>query len=140
MTTHLHILGLSGTFMSGLALLAREAGFRVTGSDAQCYPPVSDLLAAKGIVWTEGYQDTTDALKADVVVVGNAIKRGMPVMEAVLNARIPYISGPQWLAEHILPRYRVLAVAGTHGKTTTTAMLAFILHQAGLAPGFLIGQ
>ena len=139
MTTHLHILGLSGTFMSGLALLAREAGFRVTGSDAQCYPPVSDLLAAKGIVWTEGYQDTTDALKADVVVVGNAIKRGMPVMEAVLNARIPYISGPQWLAEHILPRYRVLAVAGTHGKTTTTAMLAFILHQAGLAPGFLIG-
>lgn len=136
---HLHILGLSGTFMSALALLARDAGFDVTGSDANCYPPVSDLLAAKGIQWTEGYEDTSDALRADWVVVGNAMKRGMPVMEAVLEARKPYISGPQWLAEHILPRYRVMAVAGTHGKTTTTSMLAFILDQAGLQPGFLIG-
>lgn len=136
---HLHILGLSGTFMSALALLAREAGFKVTGSDANCYPPVSDLLAAKGIEWTEGYEDTTLALKADCVIVGNAIKRGMPVMEAVLEAGGAYTSGPQWLAEHILPGRRVLAVAGTHGKTTTTSMLAFILHQAGLQPGFLIG-
>ncbi len=136
---HLHILGLSGTFMSALALLAREAGFTVTGSDANCYPPVSDLLAASGIRWTEGYEDTTDALRADCVVVGNAIKRGMPVMEAVLEARKPYTSGPQWLAEHILPRYRVMAVAGTHGKTTTTSMLALILDKAGLEPGFLIG-
>ena len=125
--------------MSALALLAREAGFQVTGSDANCYPPVSDLLAAKGIAWTEGYDDTTQALKADCVIVGNAIKRGMPVMEAVLDAGKPYTSGPQWLAEHILPGRRVMAVAGTHGKTTTTSMLAFILHQAGLEPGFLIG-
>ncbi len=136
---HLHILGLSGTFMSALALLARDAGFQVTGSDANCYPPVSDLLEAKGIFWAEGYEDSTLALKADCVIVGNAIKRGMPVMEAVLDARKKYISGPQWLAEQILPRYKVLAVAGTHGKTTTTSMLAYILHQAGLEPGFLIG-
>lgn len=136
---HLHILGVSGTFMSALALLAREAGFKVTGSDANCYPPVSDLLASQGIVWTEGYEDTTEALKADCVVVGNAVKRGMPVMEAVLAARKRYISGPQWLAENILSRYRVIAVSGTHGKTTTTAMLAFILHKAGFDPGFLIG-
>lgn len=136
---HLHILGLSGTFMSALALLARDAGFQVTGSDQNCYPPVSDLLAAKGITWTEGYEDATQALKADWVIVGNAIKRGMPVIEAVLNAGKKYSSGPQWLAENILTRYRVLAIAGTHGKTTTTSMLAFILHQAGLNPGFLIG-
>ena len=136
---HLHILGLSGTFMSALALLAREAGFKVTGSDANCYPPVSDLLSAQGITWTEGYEDATQALTADCVIVGNAIKRGMPVMEAVLEAGIPYISGPQWLAENILVGRRVIAVAGTHGKTTTTSMLAFILHQAGLQPGFLIG-
>lgn len=136
---HLHILGLSGTFMSALALIAREAGFHVTGSDAQCYPPVSDLLIAKGIAWTEGYEDSSEALKADCVIVGNAIKRGMPVMEAVLDAQKPYISGPQWLAENVLRRYRVIAIAGTHGKTTTTSMTAFILHQAGLQPGFLIG-
>ncbi len=136
---HLHILGLSGTFMSALALLAREMGFHVTGSDANCYPPVSDLLTAKGITWTEGYEDSQQALKADCVIVGNAIKRGMPVIEAVLDAHVAYTSGPQWLAENILPRYRVVAVAGTHGKTTTTSMLAFILDQAGLQPGFLIG-
>ncbi|WP_419418881.1 UDP-N-acetylmuramate:L-alanyl-gamma-D-glutamyl-meso-diaminopimelate ligase [Legionella sp. D16C41] len=136
---HLHILGISGTFMSALALLAREAGYKVTGCDANCYPPVSDLLQAKGIEWTEGYDDTTQALKADIVIIGNAIKRGMPVLEAVLNAGKNYISGPQWLAENILPRFRVLAVAGTHGKTTTTSMLAHILDQAGLKPSFLIG-
>jgi len=136
---HLHILGISGTFMSAMALLAREAGHTVTGCDANCYPPVSDLLQAKGIEWTEGYEDTTQALRADCVIIGNAIKRGMPVLEAVLNAGKNYTSGPQWLAENILPRYRVMAVAGTHGKTTTTSMLAHILSEAGLNPGFLIG-
>lgn len=136
---HLHILGLSGTFMSALALLAREAGFEVTGSDANCYPPISDLLNAHGIRWTEGYDDSHDALQADCVVVGNAIKRGMPVIEAVLDAGKAYTSGPAWLAEHVLSRYRVIAVAGTHGKTTTTSMLALILKKAGLEPGFLIG-
>ena len=137
--THLHILGLSGTFMSALALLARDVGYKVTGSDENCYPPVSDLLKAKGITWTEGYEDTTLALQADVVVVGNAIKRGMPVLEAVIEAGTNYTSGPQWLAEHILSKYKVIAVAGTHGKTTTTSMIAWILDQAGLNPGFLIG-
>lgn len=136
---HLHILGISGTFMSALALLAREAGFTVTGSDAHCYPPVSHLLANQGITWTEGYDDDTEVLKADCVLVGNAMKRGMPVIESMLNAHKKYTSGPQWLADNLLPNRRVLAVAGTHGKTTTTSMLAFILHKAGLEPGFLIG-
>ena len=136
---HLHILGISGTFMSALALLARDAGHKVTGSDANCYPPVSDLLAAKNITWTEGYEDTRLALQADLVIVGNAIKRGMPVLEAVMEAGKPYTSGPQWLAENILSQYQVIAVSGTHGKTTTTSMIAWILHQAGLNPGFLIG-
>lgn len=136
---HIHILGIGGTFMSALALLAREAGFDVTGCDANCYPPVSDLLEAHGIRWTQGYEDTTQALKADCVIIGNAIKRTMPVLEAVLNAGKNYTSGPQWLADTILPRYRVMAVAGTHGKTTTTSMLTFILDKAGLNPGFLIG-
>ncbi|AWN74115.1 UDP-N-acetylmuramate:L-alanyl-gamma-D-glutamyl-meso-diaminopimelate ligase [Legionella anisa] len=136
---HLHILGISGTFMSALALLARDAGHKVTGSDANCYPPVSDLLAAKEITWVEGYDDTSLALQADLVVVGNAIKRGMPVLEAVIESGKPYTSGPQWLAENILSRYQVIAVSGTHGKTTTTSMVAWILHQAGLNPGFLIG-
>lgn len=125
--------------MSALALLARDAGFKVTGSDANCYPPVSDLLAAKGIDWTEGYDDATLALQADLVIVGNAIKRGMPVLEAVIEAGTNYTSGPQWLAEHILSKYQVIAVAGTHGKTTTTSMIAWILEKAGFEPGFLIG-
>ena len=137
--THLHILGLSGTFMSALALLARDAGYEVTGSDAHCYPPVSDLLKAKGIAWTEGYEDSSLALQADLVIVGNAIKRGMPVLEAILDAGKSYTSGPQWLAEHILSKYKVIAVSGTHGKTTTTSMIAWILDRAGLNPGFLIG-
>ncbi|PJD96424.1 MAG: UDP-N-acetylmuramate:L-alanyl-gamma-D-glutamyl-meso-diaminopimelate ligase [Legionella sp.] len=136
---HLHILGLSGTFMSALALLARDAGYKVTGSDAHCYPPVSHLLESKGISWVEGYEDATLALEADLVIVGNAIKRGMPVLEAVMNARKQYTSGPQWLAEHILSRYKVIAISGTHGKTTTTSMTAWILECAGFKPGFLIG-
>lgn len=135
----LHILGIGGTFMSALAILARELGHEVSGCDLNCYPPVSELLASKGIQWTEGYEASERALTADLVVVGNAIKRGMPVLEAVLNARRPYISGPQWIAEHVLSRYRVIAVAGTHGKTTTTSMIAHILQCAGLQPGFLIG-
>lgn len=125
--------------MSALALLARDLGHKVTGSDAHCYPPVSDLLNAKGITWTEGYEDSTLALQADLVVVGNAIKRGMPVLEAVLDAGKPYTSGPEWLANHVLTQYQVIAVAGTHGKTTTTSMIAWILDQAGCNPGFLIG-
>jgi UDP-N-acetylmuramate: L-alanyl-gamma-D-glutamyl-meso-diaminopimelate ligase len=137
--THLHILGIGGTFMSGLALLARDAGYKVTGCDAQCYPPVSDMLRSKGIVWTEGYEDSSLALKADLVIVGNAIKRGMPVLEAVLAAGVNYTSGPQWLAEQILRKYKVIAISGTHGKTTTTCMVSWILSQAGMNPGFLIG-
>lgn len=136
---HLHILGISGTFMSALAILARELGFKVTGSDANCYPPISDLLVANGIKWTNGYEDATQALMSDCVIVGNTMKRGLPIIEAILNARKPYISGPQWLAENVLPKYKVMAVAGTHGKTTTTSMLALILEKAGLKPGFLIG-
>lgn len=125
--------------MSALAILARQAGFKVTGCDAACYPPVSTLLAEQGIDWTEGYDVTDSALQADCVIVGNAVKRGMPVIEAVLNAGKNYTSGPQWLAEHILSRYRVIAVSGTHGKTTTTSMIAHILQQTGCEPGFLIG-
>lgn len=136
---HLHILGIAGTFMSALAILAREAGHKVTGCDANCYPPVSTLLSAQGIEWTEGYGDIDTALKADLVIIGNAIKRGMPVLEAVLNAKQKYISGPQWLFENILSQKKVIAVAGTHGKTTTTSMLAHILDFAGLNPSFLIG-
>ncbi len=136
---HLHFLGISGTFMSGLALLARADGHLVTGSDLNCYPPMSDLLARSGITWTMGYTDTSAALAADCVIVGNVMRRGMPVLDAVLEHHQSYISGPQWLAEHILPRYRVLAVAGTHGKTTTSSMCAYILEYAGLKPGFLIG-
>jgi UDP-N-acetylmuramate: L-alanyl-gamma-D-glutamyl-meso-diaminopimelate ligase len=136
---HLHILGIGGTFMSALAMLARAKGHQVTGSDANCYPPISDLLAEQVVEWTEGYDDSRMALQADCVIVGNAVKRGMKVLEDVMNAGKPYTSGPQWLAEHVLSDYRVIAVAGTHGKTSTTSMLAHILHHAGLNPGFLIG-
>lgn len=135
----LYILGISGTFMSALAILAKEAGYEVRGCDANCYSPVRELLAEKNIPWDEGYDNAAPALAADMVIVGNAIKRGMPIVEAVLNAGCPMISGPQWLAENILSQYQVLAVAGTHGKTTTTAMITHIMHQSGLNPGFLIG-
>lgn len=136
---HIHILGIGGTFMSALAILARQLGHEVTGCDVNCYPPVSDLLEEQNIVWKAGYEDCEDALRADLVVVGNVIKRGMPVLEAVLNSGQRTMSGPQWIAEEVLPQYRVLAVAGTHGKTTTTSMLAHILQEAGFEPGFLIG-
>jgi UDP-N-acetylmuramate: L-alanyl-gamma-D-glutamyl-meso-diaminopimelate ligase len=136
---HIHILGICGTFMGGLAALAREAGHRVTGCDAQVYPPMSDQLRALGIDLIEGWSADQLQLAPDVFVVGNVVKRGMPLLEAVLDAGARYTSGPQWLAEQVLQGRHVLAVAGTHGKTSTTSMLAWILEQAGLEPGFLIG-
>lgn len=136
---HLHILGICGTFMGGIAAIARAAGHRVTGCDANVYPPMSDQLRALNIDLIEGYDPDQLALRADVYVIGNVVTRGNPLMEAILDRGLPYISGPQWLAEQVLRDKWVLAVAGTHGKTTTTAMLAWILEQAGLRPGFLIG-
>jgi len=136
---HLHVLGICGTFMGGLAALAREAGHRVTGCDAGVYPPMSEQLAALGIDLITGYDAAQLSIGADLFVVGNAITRGNPLLEAILDAGRPYTSGPQWLAENVLAGRHVLAVAGTHGKTTTTAMLASILERAGKAPGFLVG-
>jgi UDP-N-acetylmuramate: L-alanyl-gamma-D-glutamyl-meso-diaminopimelate ligase len=136
---HIHILGICGTFMGGLAALARESGHRVTGCDANVYPPMSDQLRALGIELIEGYRAEQLALKPDLFVVGNVVTRGNALIEAVLDAGLPYTSGPQWLAEHVLQGRHVLAVAGTHGKTTTTSMLAHVLEHAGLQPGFLVG-
>jgi len=136
---HIHILGICGTFMGGVAALAREAGHRVTGCDAGVYPPMSDQLRALGIELIEGYTPDQLALKPDLFVVGNVVSRGNPLMEAILDAGLPYTSGPQWLSENVLRGRHVLAVAGTHGKTTTTSMLTWILEHAGLAPGFLVG-
>lgn len=140
MSKHIHILGICGTFMGGIALLARELGFTVSGSDANVYPPMSTQLEEAGIELCEGYNPQhIETLKPDCVVIGNALSRGNSAVEAVLNSPIPYISGPQWLAENVLRDRWVLAVSGTHGKTTTSAMLAQILDDAGFAPGFLIG-
>ena len=125
--------------MGGLAALAREAGHKVTGCDAGVYPPMSEQLRALGIELIEGFGAEQLALKPDTFVIGNVVKRGMPLMEAILDAGVPYTSGPQWLAEHVLQGRHVLAVAGTHGKTSTTSMLAWMLDQAGLQPGFLVG-
>jgi UDP-N-acetylmuramate: L-alanyl-gamma-D-glutamyl-meso-diaminopimelate ligase len=139
---HLHILGICGTFMGGVAAIASHAGHAVTGCDANVYPPMSTQLAELGIGLTEGFaaaQLETVAKKADVFVIGNVISRGNPLIEALMNAGRRYVSGPQWLYENVLCDRFVLAVAGTHGKTTTAAMLAHILEQAGLAPSFLIG-
>ena len=136
---HLHVLGICGTFMGGLAALAREAGHRVTGCDANVYPPMSDQLQALGIELIEGYDAGQLKLAPDLFVIGNAITRGNPLMEAILDANARYTSGPQWLAEQILAGRHVLAVAGTHGKTGTTSMLAWILEEARLEPGFLVG-
>ena len=136
---HIHILGICGTFMGGLALLARERGFDVSGSDANVYPPMSDQLAAAGIDVMQGYLPEHLQPAPDMVVMGNAMSRGNPAVEYVLNRNLPYISGPQWLAENILLNRWVLAVSGTHGKTTTSSMLAWILEYAGMQPGFLIG-
>ena len=140
---HIHILGICGTFMGGIAAIAREAGHRVTGCDANVYPPMSDQLRALGIDLIEGFAADQLALQPDLFVIGNVVTRGNALMEAILDAGAAYTSGPQWLAENVLhhpsrPRH-VLAVAGTHGKTTTTSMLAWILDQAGQKPGFLVG-
>ncbi len=136
---HLHILGICGTFMGGIAALARAQGHTVTGCDSQVYPPMSDQLRLLGIELIEGYHSDQAQIGADVFVIGNVVRRGNPLMETILNRGLPYISGPQWLAENLLHDKWVLAVAGTHGKTTTTSMLAWILDSAGLNPGFLIG-
>ena len=136
----LHILGICGTFMGGLAKIARELGHHVTGCDEHVYPPMSDQLRALGIELHEGYDaGQIERYPADLYVVGNAMTRGFPVVEAILDRGLPYYSGPQWLSEHVLVDKWVLAVAGTHGKSTTASMLAWILHDAGLEPGFLIG-
>lgn len=136
---HIHILGICGTFMGGVAVLARAAGHHVTGCDAQVYPPMSTQLEQQGITLMEGYGAEQLALKPDLFVVGNVVSRGNPLMEAILDQSLPYVSGPQWLAENILDHCQVLAVAGTHGKTTTSSLAAWIMEHAGLSPGFLIG-
>ena len=144
---HIHILGICGTFMGGLAALAREAGHKVTGCDAGVYPPMSDQLRQLGIELIEGYGTDQIALNPDMYVIGNVVSRKhladglpkFPLMEAILDTGAAYTSGPQWLAEHVLRGRHVLAVAGTHGKTTTTSMLAWVLECAGLQPGFLVG-
>ena len=136
---HIHILGICGTFMGGLAVLAKEAGHTVTGCDANVYPPMSTQLEAQGITLTPGFGAEQVALEPDLYVIGNVVSRGNPLMEEILNRGLPYVSGPQWMGEHILRNKWVLAVAGTHGKTTTSSMLAWILEYAGYAPGFLIG-
>jgi UDP-N-acetylmuramate: L-alanyl-gamma-D-glutamyl-meso-diaminopimelate ligase len=136
---HIHILGICGTFMGGVAALARESGHKVTGCDANVYPPMSDQLRALGIDLIEGWGASQLDLKPDMFVVGNVVSRGNALVEAILDAGLPYTSGPQWLSDHVLRGRHVLAVAGTHGKTTTTSMLAWILDQAGLQPGFLVG-
>ena len=136
---HIHILGICGTFMGGIAALARAAGHKVTGCDANVYPPMSDQLEALGIELIEGWNTNQLQLGADLYVIGNVVSRGNPLMEEILNRGLPYTSGPQWLGEHLLRDKWVLAVAGTHGKTSTSSILAWILEYAGLAPGFLVG-
>ena len=139
MSKHIHILGICGTFMGGLALIARQMGYEISGSDANVYPPMSTQLEASGIRLYEGYDESILDLKPDLVIVGNAMTRGTPVIEALLNSNIPYTSGPQWLGDNLLRDRWVLAVSGTHGKTTTSSLLAWMLEEAGLQPGFLIG-
>ncbi|SFL07999.1 UDP-N-acetylmuramate: L-alanyl-gamma-D-glutamyl-meso-diaminopimelate ligase [Nitrosomonas aestuarii] len=136
---HIHILGICGTFMGGIAAIAKESGFKVTGCDQNVYPPMSTQLETLGIELTSGFSVDQINLKPDVFVIGNVVTRGNPLMEEILNQNLPYVSGPQWLSENILNNRWVLAVAGTHGKTTTSSMLAWILEYAGLHPGFLIG-
>jgi len=136
---HIHILGICGTFMGGVAILAKSLGYKVTGSDKNVYPPMSTQLEEQGIELIQGFDPSQLDSKPDLVVVGNAMSRGNPCVEAVLDRQIPYISGPQWLLEHVLKDKWVLAVAGTHGKTSTSSMLAWILEYANMQPGFLIG-
>ncbi len=136
---HIHILGICGTFMGGIAQLAVAAGHKVTGCDANVYPPMSDQLRGAGIELIEGFGIDQLQQNPDIYVIGNAISRGNPLLEEILDRGLPYVSGPQWLAEHVLQGRWVLGVAGTHGKTTTSSMLAWILEDANMAPGFLIG-
>lgn len=136
---HIHILGICGTFMGGLAVLAKEAGHKVTGCDSNVYPPMSTQLETQGITLIEGFSSDQINLQPDLFVIGNVVSRGNPLMEEILNRGLPYTSGPQWIGEHILQDKWVLAVAGTHGKTTTSSMLAWLLEDAGYHPGFLIG-
>ena len=136
---HVHILGICGTFMGSLALLARDLGHTVTGSDANIYPPMSTQLERAGVTIEEGYDASHLQPAPDLVIVGNAMKRGIEAVEYMLDEGIPYTSGPQFLSEHVLQNRHVLAVAGTHGKTTTTTMLAWVLHYCGIDTGFLIG-
>ena len=136
---HVHILGVCGTFMGGIAALARASGHRVTGSDQSVYPPMSDQLRELGIEIIEGYGPEQLKLNPDIVVVGNVMSRGNALIEALLESDIPYTSGPEWLARHVLHKRWTLAVAGTHGKTTTSSILTWLLEYAGLDPGFLIG-
>src|ERR1700744_2763147 len=136
---NVHILGICGTFMGGIAAIARAAGHRVTGSDRNVYPPMSTQLEALGIEVQQGFEAAQLEPAPDIVVVGNVMTRGQPVIEALLESRIPYASGPEWLSGEVLKDRWVLAVAGTHGKTTTSSLLRWILEHAGLAPGFLIG-
>lgn len=136
---HIHILGICGTFMGGIAVLAKQAGHKVTGCDTNVYPPMSTQLEAQGIELTEGFDPAQVNLNPDVFVIGNVVSRGNPLMEEILDRGLPYMSGPQWLAENVLHKKWVLAVAGTHGKTTTTSMLAWVLEDCGLNPGFLVG-
>lgn len=136
---HIHILGICGTFMGGIAALAKQTGHKVTGCDANVYPPMSTQLESQGITLIEGFDPSQANIGADIFVIGNVVSRGNPLMEEILNRGLPYVSGPQWLAEHVLRDKWVLAVAGTHGKTTTSSMLAWILEYANMKPGFLIG-
>lgn len=136
---HIHILGICGTFMGGIAALAKQCGHKVTGCDANVYPPMSTQLENQGITLIEGFDPSQANTGADIFVIGNVVSRGNPLMEEILNRGLPYVSGPQWLAEHVLRDKWVLAVAGTHGKTTTSSMLAWILEYANMKPGFLIG-
>ena len=139
MTADIHILGICGTFMGGIAAIARESGLAVAGSDRDVYPPMSTQLEALGITLMQGYAPAHLDPPPGEVVIGNAMSRGNPAVEHVLDQRLPYTSGPEWLARRVLHRKRVLAVAGTHGKTTTTALLAYLLDRQGRDPGFLIG-
>ncbi len=136
---HIHIIGICGTFMGGIAAIAKQSGYRVTGCDANVYPPMSTQLEQQGIELIEGFGIGQLSLNPDVYVVGNVVSRGNPLMEEILNRNLRYVSGPQWLADNLLHDKWVLGVAGTHGKTTTSSMLAWILEHAGLNPGFLIG-
>lgn len=136
---HIHILGICGTFMGGIAVLAKQQGHKVTGSDLNVYPPMSTQLEEQGIELVQGYDPSQLDPAPDMVVIGNAMSRGNPCVEYVLDRNLPYTSGPEWLRDNVLQQRWVIGVAGTHGKTTTASMVAWILEHAGLEPGFLIG-